>query len=219
MASFYIFGLCYMGVRLYCNVFGTMLPFYLVYVLKMGSEQVDKIPFTMALVQLLVYLASVSTSFVLGKIYAKFGRKNALLFGGILCIGSAFGMIFLTSSVTWPIYFIALVIGVAQSMTLSTGVNLISEVIGNKSKQGAIVFGIYSLLDKFSSGIALFVISSSSAFKNHDSSFIRMVTVIVPSSACILSCVLVYFSPIKEYSAKNQECKIRKSSLEEELVI
>lgn len=58
-----------MGVRLYCNVFGTLLPFYLVYVLDMGSEQVDKIPFTMALVQLLVYISSVSTSFLLTKIY------------------------------------------------------------------------------------------------------------------------------------------------------
>ena len=52
-----------MGVRLYCNVFGTLLPFYLESVLGMGSKEDDKIPFTMALVQLLVYITSVSTSF------------------------------------------------------------------------------------------------------------------------------------------------------------
>lgn len=165
MVSFYVFGICYMGVRLYCNVFGTLLPFYLIYVLQLGSEEVDKIPFSMALVQLLVYMSSVSTSFLLTKIYSKFGRKNALLFGGILCIAAALAMIFLNKNITWPIYILAFVIGVAQSMTLSTGINMISEVIGTKSKRGAIVFGIYSLLDKFASGIVIFVISNSESFK------------------------------------------------------
>lgn len=115
-----------MGVRVYCNVFGTLLPFYLIYVLNMGTEQVDKIPFTMALVQLLIYIASVSVSFYLTRIYTKFGRKNTLLVGGLLCIASAVSMIFLKPSAPWPIYIIALVIGVAQSTTLSTGINLIS---------------------------------------------------------------------------------------------
>ena len=80
----------------------------------------------MALVQLLVYLASVTTSLFLSKIYEKFGRKNTLLLGGVLCIVAALCMIFLNKNLAWPIYIIALVVGIAQSMTLSTGVNLIS---------------------------------------------------------------------------------------------
>lgn len=199
MPSFYVFGICYMGVRVYCNVFGTLLPFYLIYVLQMGTEQVDKIPFTMALVQLLIYISSVSISFYLTTIYSKFGRKNTLLVGGLLCIASAVAMIFLRASSPWPIYIIALVIGVAQSTTLSTGINLISEVIGSKSKKGAIVFGIYSLLDKFASGIILFVISNSTLFVDKDAGFIKIMTVLVPSAACVLSCALVYFTPIQEY--------------------
>lgn len=163
----------------------------------MGSEQVDKIPFTMALVQLLIYVSSVSVSFFLTKIYTKLGRKNSLLVGGALCVAGAFAMIFLTPTTTWPIYIVALVVGTAQSMTLSTGINMISEVIGAKSKKGAIVFGIYSLLDKFACGIVLFVISNSNSFISRDSNFIKYMTVVVPSAACILSCVLVYFTPIK----------------------
>jgi hypothetical protein len=82
-------------------------------------------------------------------------------------------MVFLSEKFSWPIYIIAVFIGinffylgVAQSVVLATGINLISEVIGSRSKDGAIVFGIYSLLDKFSSGIAIFVISNSQAFKS-----------------------------------------------------
>lgn len=80
----------------------------------------------MALVQLLVYLASVSMSFMLTRLYEKFGRKNTLLLGGIICIVCALSMIFLNKKLRWPIYFIAILIGISQSMTLSTGINLIS---------------------------------------------------------------------------------------------
>jgi hypothetical protein len=55
-------------------------------------------------------------------------------------------------------------IGVSQSLVLSTGINLISDVVGGKAKTGAFVFGIYSLLDKFSSGIAIFMIGNSESY-------------------------------------------------------
>lgn len=29
MPKFYLFGICYMSVRIYTNLFGTLLPFYL----------------------------------------------------------------------------------------------------------------------------------------------------------------------------------------------
>ena len=49
-------------------------------------------------------------------------------------------------------------------MVLSTGINFISDVVGSKAKTGAFVFGIYSLLDKFSAGIAIFFIGSTAAY-------------------------------------------------------
>ena len=159
-----------MGVRLYSNLFGTLLPFYLVYVLKLGRSSgfdpdVDvapsKIPFVVALIPLLIYLSSVCTSFILSKFYEKFGRKAALMTGGVLCAGYAVFLIFLSSDFSWPIYGLAVLVGMAQSMVLATGINLISEVIGTKGEQGAFVFGIYSLLDKFSAGIAIFFITNS----------------------------------------------------------
>jgi hypothetical protein len=55
-------------------------------------------------------------------------------------------------------------LGVCQTMVLSTGINFISYVVGTKAKTGAFVFGIYSLLDKFSAGITIFFIGSTSAY-------------------------------------------------------
>jgi len=49
-------------------------------------------------------------------------------------------------------------------LLLATGINLISEVVGSKGSTGAFVFGIYSLLDKFSSGIVIFMVGNASAY-------------------------------------------------------
>ncbi len=49
-------------------------------------------------------------------------------------------------------------------MILSTGVNFISDVIGSRAKSGAFVFGVYSLLDKFSAGLVILFIGNSEAY-------------------------------------------------------
>ena len=98
MPKFYLFGICYMGARLYTNIFGTFLPFYLTGVLKLGIEdEIDtSVPFTVALVPLIVYLFSVITSSRLDWFYRNFGRKSALITGTLICLLSLGSMMFLT---------------------------------------------------------------------------------------------------------------------------
>lgn len=55
-------------------------------------------------------------------------------------------------------------LGICQTMVLSTGINFISDVVGSKGKSGAFVFGVYSLFDKFGSGIIIFWIGGSRAY-------------------------------------------------------
>lgn len=55
-------------------------------------------------------------------------------------------------------------LGISQTMVLSTGINFISDVVGSKAKTGAFVFGVYSLFDKFGSGIIIFLIGNSTAY-------------------------------------------------------
>jgi hypothetical protein len=70
-------------------------------------------------------------------------------------------MIFITVHVYWIMFIVAVFIGISQALVLSTGINLISDVVGTRGKNGAFVFGTYSLLDKFASGLAIYFITNS----------------------------------------------------------
>ena len=86
MPKFYLFGVCYMCVRLYTNLFGTLLPFYLIDVVKMGTDDPDVVSYNLALVPMLAYASSVLVSTQLNKFYSYFGRKKALFVGTAICV-------------------------------------------------------------------------------------------------------------------------------------
>lgn len=133
MPTFYIFGVCFVAVKLYTNLFGTFVLFYLRFVLELGIENgstSDSINFSQALIPLIICLSSVAANLSLSWFYGRFGRKTALMLGGVFCAGTSTGMYFLSSSVSWPIYPISVLVGIAQPFVLSTGLNLISEVVG-----------------------------------------------------------------------------------------
>jgi Na+/melibiose symporter-like transporter len=75
-----------MCVRLYTNLYGTLLPFYLIDVVQMGTDDNNKVSFNLALVPMLTYASSVAVSTQLNKFYQKFGRKKALFVGTAICM-------------------------------------------------------------------------------------------------------------------------------------
>lgn len=92
-------------------------------------------------------------------------------------------------------YAVSPFIGIAQAITLNTGITLISDVIGLKGSSGAFVFGAYSFLDKISSGIALFFCSYGDVLDHVE--LVRWLTVLVPSISCFIGCILVVTAPTK----------------------
>lgn len=88
--------------------------------------------------------------------------------GVVLCAGTSVTLAFLTIEQKNYMYFIAPVIGIAQAISLNTGITLISDVIGLRGSSGAFVFGMYSFLDKIASGVVLFVCTESSHFEEAD---------------------------------------------------
>ena len=89
-------------------------------------------------------------------------------------------------------------------MVLSTGINFISDVVGAKAKTGAFVFGIYSLVDKFSSGLVIFFIGNSSAYTKKvsqldesDVNFIKYTMVLIPALSSVLATLIVISYPIQ----------------------
>lgn len=112
LPKFYLFGICYMCVRLYTNIFGTLLPFYLIDVLKMGTDNPEQVSYNLALVPMLAYGSSVIVSTQLNRFYLYFGRKKALFVGTAICIGCLIIMTFLNSSTSWVMYILPFFIGI-----------------------------------------------------------------------------------------------------------
>lgn len=87
-----------MCVRLNSNIFGTFLPFYLINVLKISNNDGDDqtVPFSVALVPLIIYFSSSLISPKLTVLYSTIGRGKTLLLGAILEISSLVALYFLT---------------------------------------------------------------------------------------------------------------------------
>ena len=100
-----------MCVRMYTNMFGTILPFYLTGVVGMGSPNEDEVSYNLALVPMLAYAASVVMSTQLDRFYIVFGRKKALFVGTAICIACLVVMAFLTESDNWVIYILSFFFG------------------------------------------------------------------------------------------------------------
>jgi Na+/melibiose symporter-like transporter len=218
--KFYLFGICYMCVRLNSNVFGTFVPFYLIYVLKLsvGEGEQSTIPFSVALVPLIIYASSSVLSAKISWLYGKIGRKNTLLLGTVLSILSL-GLLFTLDTYNGNlIYILALFIGCSQSLILTTGINLISDVVGSKSDSGAIVFGIYSFLDKIATGLIIYFIAQLSCFSASSGSLteseeqaIKATVILIPMLSAIAAAVAVQCGTVSEYSkAALSESKLQK---------
>ena len=94
--------------------------------------------------------------------------------------------------------------GTSTAMVMGTGINLISEVVGGRGKEGAFVFGVYSFADKCIVGIIGFLVINGHAFRTEnptpdDISHINMVTTVIPGIGCLLATLSVVFYPIPEY--------------------
>ena len=64
----------------------------------------------------------------------------------------------LTPKTNYLVYPTSFLSGISLAISLNTGISYISDVVGKKGKQGAFVYGVYGLLDKFSCGILLFLV-------------------------------------------------------------
>ena len=63
--------------------------------------------------------------------------------------------------VKWGIYVVAVMLGTGGSTVLITSLSITADLIGNNTEGGAFVYGIMSLVDKFSNGIIIMVIQES----------------------------------------------------------
>lgn len=192
----YATGASYMLARLSNNVATAMMPFYLTAVLhvdgvKTTDEAHKKTPWQIAIIPLCLYVGSTGMSFFIKNVGEKLSRKVQFLLGVFLNVISAIPMYFLTPGLEYAMIPIAIVYGIGFSFTLNNSMGFVSAFVGERGKTAAFVWGFISLFDKFSSGIALFLLTNMGSLDSE--SYIRFAVALVPMIASVAGGVSIFF--------------------------
>jgi len=183
---FWKHGLLYMLSRLMINLNMVYMPLYVQTTMRMQKSSIAIIP-------LLMYLFSLFGSFLQNKLNHKFGRVVSFTIGGVLQTLGSLSLFVLPRSLSWLMYIVAPLIGLAGTSMLVTVISMTSDFIGKKSSVSAKVFGLYSFSDKLCSGIAVYIIQGcircGDCCVNESccSTFYRWALGLVPLGAALLS--------------------------------
>lgn len=188
--QFYCYGIVYTLARMSINVTMTLTPFYLIHVLRYEKNEMEPTPPQIASVPLVSYLSSMIFTLLytnkLNKYFNEFNRLSTLMYGSALVIISSIPFLFISPEYHWGVYLLVPVQGIGLAIGLNVASSLISDMLGRNNKNSAFVYGAYSLLDKFSSGILLVIIGGTVIEEVHWLRFLAGVLPIVTSFAAWL---------------------------------
>ncbi|XP_066250431.1 major facilitator superfamily domain-containing protein 12-like [Euwallacea similis] len=146
----YHVALNYMCSRLFINLTQVFITLYL-------HEALDMVASALAVVPLIMYIASLVTSFVVGSINRTFGRKITYIFGTVLGVSACVFIRFGTGTlyVRYLIYLVACLLGSASSIVLVSSLGITTDLIGTRTNSGAFVYGVMSFVDKLANGMVV----------------------------------------------------------------
>ncbi|XP_047175566.1 major facilitator superfamily domain-containing protein 12-like isoform X1 [Vigna umbellata] len=152
---YYQVALIYVITRLVLNVSQAYLAFFVINDLQMAQS-------AKALVPALIYICSFVVSLVLQEI-SWTGRMLKAYYsaGCILWIFCGAVIFLLSANMSYVMYIVSVVIGIANALMMVTGVSMQNFLIGENLNGCAFVVGSLSFLDKISCGIALYVLQSN----------------------------------------------------------
>jgi len=107
----------------------------------------------------------------------------------------------------WLVYICCGVQGVGLATLLNTATSLISDVIGGDEESSAFVYGSYSLLDKFCSGLVLTSITTIGLLKK--TFWLRMVSGALPIISSIVAFLLTWLGQVL-YKSKLRGLSVQK---------
>lgn len=151
---YYQVALVYVLTRLVTNVSQAFLAFYVINDLQMAQS-------SKALIPAIIYISSFVVSVLLQEITWT-GQRLKLFYsaGGILWILCGAGLLFLPASMDAALYFLSIVIGIANALMMVTAISMQSFLVGQDLNGCAFVYGSLSFMDKISCGIALYILES-----------------------------------------------------------
>ncbi|KAA0203513.1 hypothetical protein HAZT_HAZT001865 [Hyalella azteca] len=95
----------------------------------------------------------------------------------------------------WGIFVVAVLLGSGGSTLLITSLSITADLIGNNTEGGAFVYGLMSLVDKFSNGIIIMIIQDSNT---GDPMYYRDVIFYACGGACVVGLITtIALIPIK----------------------
>ncbi|ERL85998.1 major facilitator superfamily domain-containing protein 12 [Dendroctonus ponderosae] len=143
----------YMCSRLFINLTQVFITLYL-------HEALNMVASSLAIIPLIMYIASLLTSFAIETINKTFGRKLTYIFGTMIGVGACL-FIQLGSGpfyTNYLIYLVACFLGAASSIVLVSSLGITTDLIGTRTNSGAFVYGIMSFVDKLSNGMVVEII-------------------------------------------------------------
>ena len=200
----YTVGASYMLSRLSNNVATSMMPFYLTAVLhvdgvKTTAKAHKETPWQIAVIPLCLYVGSTGMSFLIRRIGEKISRKIQFYVGVAITMVAAIPMFFLNPDIWYLMLPIAVVYGIGFSFTLNNSMGFVAAFVGEHGKSGAFVWGFISLFDKFSSGIALFILTNAGSLD--DTEYVRFAVAGIPLFASVLGGVsIIFILSVQEFS-------------------
>lgn len=149
----YQIAVVYLSTRLFVNLSQVYITLYLQITLQMPATSVATVP-------LVMFISGFATSLLMKPINKRIGRKATFgagcLIGMAACTWVKFGLE--DASSRNYIYGVAVIVGAGGSTMLVTSLSLTAEFISGDIKSSAFIYGLMSLTDKVSNGLAVVLI-------------------------------------------------------------
>ena len=114
---FYWYGIVYLGSKILVAVSGTMIQFYLVYVLKISVEnsiiKTGGIPIELAIYPAIIFIVCFVTSSYMDKMYKLQGRKKTMTYGFLVQIIVSILFMVMSPSLSYLMYPTTILMGIS----------------------------------------------------------------------------------------------------------
>jgi len=147
----------YMATRLFVNLSQAYVPLFLQVTLQLPARYVATVPLTM-------YISGLAASFGMKRTNNFLGRKITYVIGACIgisaCLWTEFGCDANDAGVKYFVYVIAGILGFGGTIMLVTSLALTAEFIDTDTDASAFIYGVMSLTDKVSNGLAVVIIQN-----------------------------------------------------------
>ena len=90
---------------------------------------------------------------------------------------------------TQLLFLATAIIGITQAIIMNSVINFICDIIGSNSSKGGFVFGTYSFMDKISTGVVVYFITSGTQLDS--SGFVKILILFLPPLFSLASCLMI----------------------------